>query len=50
MQSVILKYHALRLIPSKMLEDSIADYVDNNGQRNWNAFNSYLLHSLVLQM
>ena len=48
MQNVILKDYAVMPVPSNMLEKSIMDYVDDNGQWNWFAFSNYLPHSLAL--
>lgn len=48
MQNVILKDYALILVPSNMLDNSIVDFIDNNGQWSWPAFNNYLPHRLVL--
>ncbi|KAK9195305.1 hypothetical protein WN943_003425 [Citrus x changshan-huyou] len=48
MQNVMLKDYIVMPVPSNMLEKSIMDYVDDNGQWNWFAFSNYLPHSLAL--
>lgn len=48
MKNVILKDYVVMSVPSNMLDNSIREYVDNNGQWNWVAFSNYLPHRLVL--